>query len=120
MWRWFFSLADLAVALLDVAMQALFWLWHGLAQAVVIIHDAVLARRTMKGGRLHCPRGHEIPLDLTDDPDLVLTCEACGFSYAGSALHCSNPECLAPITPYLNCPTCGLSVRNPYRWGRSS
>jgi|GEM_PF-3242817 len=73
--------------------------------------DVARARRSLEHGYLICPRGHRFPVSGE-----VYQCERCGFVYEGSALRCANPECGA-TTPFVNC-HCGLSVRNPYRWGR--
>lgn len=76
--------------------------------------DFVKSRRALRGGALHCPASHEVPTERE-----TYECETCGFVYGGSKASiwiCGNRECGA-ITPYVSCPTCGLSCRNPYRWG---
>ena len=83
-------------------------------RSTLVLYDLGKARRRLSGGTLTCPRGHAI---VTEGADVAFCCTKCGFVYAGgSAWICGNPECQA-ITPYINC-ECGLSVRNPYRWGR--
>lgn len=96
-----------------VSIEGVFWIIHGLGWAIGIGKDVVKSRRSMEDGVLRCPRGHEIPLD-----NLICECTNCGYVYEGSLLQCPNPECQAQITSYVNCPTCGLSVRNPYRFGK--
>lgn len=96
-----------------VVIEGGFWIIHGLLWAIGIGKDVVKSRRSMDDGVLHCPRGHEVPLE-----GQVYECSACGYVYEGSFLRCPNPECQAQITSYINCPTCGLSVRNPYRFGK--
>jgi hypothetical protein len=80
-----------------------------LVRAVVLVIQLVQALRTLRHG-LVCPRGHPVPTDGS-----VYSCASCGFTWEGStSLLCPNPECKAG-TPYLSCPTCSLSVPNPYR-----
>lgn len=99
------------IALFAAAVLAVLrWLWA----LTVAIYDIVLSRRTVEGGLLVCPRGHGFE---SEAEGLVFECGACKFVYEGSMFRCPNPECGA-TTPYVNCPTCGLSVRSPYRWGR--
>lgn len=96
-----------------VAIEAVLWViylaWSTGTKAV----DAAGAAGSVKAGQLQCPRGHAVPLSSG-----TYECSACKFTYIGSILKCGNPECGA-TTPYINCPECGLSVRNPYRWGRA-
>lgn len=103
----------LTVKAMLLVSEAMFWLLAGLRWVTLVGIDLVRARRSMKGGVLYCPDGHEIPTD-----NIICECTACGFTYKGSLLKCPNPECTAPVTPFIDCPECGLSVRNPYRWGR--
>lgn len=101
------------VALLLV--EGCFWLGAFMFGAGVTVMDIVKAIRSRRDGVLRCPRGHEVPTTGG-----VYECTACGWVWEGdSMLRCPNPECQAP-TPYVNCPEagCGLSVRNPWRWGR--
>ncbi|MFA5061675.1 MAG: hypothetical protein WC526_00835 [Patescibacteria group bacterium] len=106
--------ARLALLLLESA----FWLFHAVRWLVTIADDFFKAKRLMPAGELHCPRGH---LVLPAREKQVAKCEACGWTFEASGfdiLVCKNPECVSPQTSYINCPTCGLSVRNPYRLGR--
>lgn len=96
----------------STAAEATFWAGHVGKNAVVKSVDLYRACRTMTTDALVCPKGHTIPTTG------VFECRACGFVYQGSAFQCQNPECRA-TTSYLNCPECHLSVRNPFRWGRS-
>lgn len=73
--------------------------------------DVVRGRFVMRGGVLHCPAGHEVPTRG------VYECNVCSFTYRGSPWVCGNVECRAR-TPFVDCPECGLSCRNPYRFGR--
>ena len=108
MW-WFVTLIVTVVLL---ALEGIFWLVVTAASIAVKAGDAIGAAASVKEGTLCCPRGHAIPLC-----NGTYECAACKFTYEGSILKCGNPECGA-TTPYINCPECGLSVRNPYRWGR--
>lgn len=84
--------------------------------AAHVLIDLRRSRKALRGGVLHCPTGHEVPTEGD-----TYECSGCGYVYGGSHAsiwECGNPECRA-ITPYISCPTCGLSIRNPYRWGRS-
>lgn len=102
----------LALALLVLVVEGLFWLMHGVVVGVRFAMDFGTARASVKGGTLVCPSGHAIPTEGE-----TYECMACKFTYEGSIFICGNPECQA-VTPYVNCPTCGLSVRSPYRLGR--
>ena len=107
------TIGKLFVEVALVLAEAGFWCVRGVIHLVQVMVDFVAARLASRGGTLHCPNGHDVPLDGE-----VYECQACRFCYRGSSiLRCGNPECAA-VTPYVNCPTCGLSVRNPYRWGR--
>lgn len=94
------------------AVEAGFWVGHGAVRVADIAVDAVRARRAMRGGVLHCPRGHAIEVE-----DATWECSACRWVWRGDPWTCRNPECESPDTVYVNCPTCGLSQRSPYRWG---
>jgi len=109
------SIFSLVISLVVGVFEGVFWVFHALGQGLIISHDAIKARSTLHQGVLHCPRGHPIP---TEGEDQVFECQSCGYTYSGSVWQCQNPECGASITPYTDCPTCGLSVRNPYRLGR--
>jgi len=104
------ALGGLVLDLLGLAVEVTLRLPGLLWRLAVGAYDFLGARWALRGGALHCPDGHELPLEGEFE------CAACGYRYRGSALLCGNVECRA-ITPYLNC-ACGLSVRNPYRWGR--
>lgn len=91
--------------------RSLVALAHLLRNTFLVTTDIRRGRQSLEQGELVCPRGHRFPV-----AGGVYHCEGCGFVYEGSALRCANPECGA-TTPYINC-HCGLSVRNPYRWGR--
>lgn len=85
--------------------------WALVAMGVRAGVALLLVIRHRPGTGVRCPRGHVI--ELTGGP---FACGLCGFVYEGHILRCENPECGAP-TSYVDCPTCGLSTRNPYRWG---
>lgn len=108
------SLARGTFALLVSAWRAAFGAVRALIGGSFLAYDFAKSRRSLRGGVLHCPRGHAVETEGG-----VYQCSRCGFAYRGSILYCGNPECPAPITQFLDCPDCGLSVRNPYRWGRS-
>jgi len=95
------------------AVELLFWALHLIGRFVRALRDGLGAARSLRRGQLHCPRGHVVPMQGQ------ARCTACEFVYNGSLLSCPNPECPVPTTAYLNCPECGLSVRNPFRWGRA-
>jgi len=107
--------------LVRFALRAIAMAWHVVFGALsltrrggLVLYDASKARHSLREGALTCPRGHSL---VTEGADVVFSCAKCGFVYEdGSAWICSNPECQA-VTPYINC-ACGLSVRNPFRWGR--
>jgi hypothetical protein len=104
------GVSDLVFAILEAAIVTCLRLPGALWRILIGAIDFLSARYRMRGGALHCPDGHVIPLEG------VFECSSCGFRYRGSGLVCGNVECRAH-TPYVNC-SCGLSVRNPYRWGR--
>lgn len=82
-----------------------------LANLFLITFDFLRGRWVMRGSVLRCPEGHEVPIEG------VYTCTACSYTWRGSVWRCGNVECRAH-TPFVDCPDCGLSCRNPYRWGR--
>lgn len=111
-WR----LVRFMIGVVLVALEAVFWIVAVAFGAGLTAKDLGKAILSWRGGILHCPRGHEIPTC-----GQTYECTACGFVWeSGSILKCPNPECPSPVTPYVNCPEggCGLSVRNPWRWGR--
>ena len=93
-----------------LALELLMWVVYYLRHAVLKGKDVVVGIRSIRSGQLRCPKGHVVPITG------VWECSACSFTWEGSGLRCPNPECGA-LTPFLSCP-CGLSIRNPYRWGR--
>lgn len=104
----------LAVEVVELVLRVIFALPRMIASGLRIAGDVRKARRALRGGTLHCPIGHEVPTEQE-----TYECASCGFVYGGkraSIWICGNPECGA-ITPYVSCPTCGVSCRNPYRWG---
>lgn len=111
--RWCWLAIKVVVAVVLYTVEALFWLLHGLSRFRHLAGDAVKARRTLTSGVLHCPKGHTIETDTG-----TYQCTRCGFTSheVGSVWLCQNPECHA-VTSFLDCPTCGLSVQSPYRWG---
>ena len=104
-------LARLAVRLVALAVEAVVWGIAGAARLLGLAHDLPRLAAGRPGGVLRCPLSHEIPVEGVNE------CSACGYRYIGSVFCCPNPECPAPVATYTNCPTCGLSVRSPYRWG---
>lgn len=101
-------LVRVALLVLEGAIWFGWFLWH----MVTKTSDAAEAAASVHEGQLRCPRGHAVPLSGG-----IYQCAECGYVYEGSILQCGNPECGA-TTPYVNCPECGLSARNPYRCGR--
>jgi hypothetical protein len=73
--------------------------WHLVHLAHALRHATVL-----------CPRGH-----VVQTSGGTYRCSRCSFVYSDASIWlCQNPACQA-VTPYCACPTCGLSVLNPYR-----
>jgi hypothetical protein len=104
----------LALALAGAALRLAIGVPRAAFSAIRILADAARSRRRLKGGVFHCPEGHEVETE-----GQTYRCDACGFTYGGHAASiwlCGNPACGA-VTPWVDCPTCGLSCRNPYRWG---
>ena len=108
-----FGFTFFTVKLILAIFESCFWLMHFTFVIGQKIVDANLARQTIQNGVLHCPEGHPVPTEGE-----VYECSACGYTYIGSIWICGNAECRA-VTTYTNCPMCGISIRNPYRWGRS-
>lgn len=79
------------------------WLWRGLQVVKAPAFGQGLAHMAT------CPEGHEFATTG------VQTCGACGWTWQGSIWRCTNPECPSPVTAFVGCPECGLSVRNPFR-----
>lgn len=109
--RWIWIILKAATALVLLAIEAVFWLGHGLGRMFRLTGDVIKSRRSLSDGQLRCPDGHLIETE----GEGIYRCERCGFSYRGSRFICGNPECRA-TTPYITC-DCGLSIRSPYRWG---
>lgn len=110
--RFIIRVAGIAVGLLVALVEVGFWVL-GITKGILIrLFDFAIARRSMRGGKLHCPKGHEVPME-----GQTWECDACGWTWEGEGWRCRNPECTAPVAPFTNC-WCGLSVRSPYRWGR--
>ena len=107
-------IVTLAANVVITAVEIVFWVFAGVRFVIRMVAALWGARGAIRNGVVTCPRGHTFPL-----LGQVYECTACGYTYEhdGSLLHCPHPECNAPIAPYVNCPTCGLSVRNPFRWG---
>lgn len=96
--------------ILLVLLEGLFWLVLTVVRGTAVFRDAWRSRPAFVGP-LRCPAGHEVPTE--GGP---FQCSACSYTYEGSILVCGHAECGA-TTPFVDCPVCGLSVRNPYRWG---
>lgn len=107
-----FTLCRLVFNLLLGAVEAVCWVAYATKRTIRIVEDGLNARALLSGAELRCPRGHTISADGR------YRCGLCGFCYAGedAAWMCANPACGA-VTPYLSCPTCGLSTPNPFRLG---
>ena len=114
MWNFLSTVFGLLRFLANVVVgviEGVLWLFHGTRRTVETATDAVHLARVVFGNGLTCPRGHPVPTFGT------YQCSACGFTFEGSAWRCPNPECMAPVSPRTECPTCSLSVRNPCRVG---
>jgi len=104
------------VRVADIVLRLCLALPGAIWSTLVVGRDLVRSRRALRGGVLRCPLGHEVPTEGG-----TYECESCGFVYGGASAsiwRCGNPECGA-VTPFVACPVCSLSCRNPYRWGRS-
>lgn len=107
-----FLIVRMTWALVVGAVEVACWALHLARQGFWKLADMAQARKSIKQDQLLCPQGHVIETEGG-----TYECGQCGFIYTGSIWQCANPECLA-ITPYCNCPVCGLSMRSPYRYGR--
>lgn len=108
------TILRLTFTVLSTLVEVGLWTLYSVGRMLAIGSDAARVPLRLPGGVLRCPAGHAIP---TEGADQTYQCAGCGFVYRGGSVWvCANPECGA-TTPYTNCPTCGLSVRNPYRWG---
>lgn len=87
--------------------EALCWIGLGAVQLVLLTLDAVRAHRQLSGGGLHCDEGHSVSAAGSWE------CSACQFRWQGLVWQCPNPSCHA-LTPFVACPVCRRSVRNPY------
>ena len=100
---WLFKVSfSLAVLL----FEGLCWSLTGLLQVVRLAGEVRGARRRLMGG-LHCENRHAFSAFGTFE------CTLCQFRWTGSGWVCPNPACEA-TTPFLACPVCRASVRNPY------
>lgn len=106
------GIATLALGLVVLVLELPFWGGYAVREGASKVRDLRAARARMVDGVLHCPNGHPIAAEGE-----TYTCTRCGYTYTGSIWLCENPECAA-VTPYVDCPTCSYSVRNPWRWGR--
>lgn len=100
------------ISIMVSTFELLFRLNRGAKDVSIKVDDYLKARQLLGPGGIVCPNGHCFPVEGE-----VYECLACGWVYTGSIFNCTNPECGA-TTQYVNCPECGLSVRNPYRLGR--
>lgn len=114
-WR----LSRFAFKAVVLVVEVTCWAAYAARQVATFGLDAVRGLWSYRGGMLHCPQGHAFALS---GPDLAYDFEcSCGWRWSGklgSELYCPNPECDQPVAPYVSCPTCSLSCRNPFRWGR--
>ena len=114
MWRVILKTVGLLFNVAAFIVEAIIWRCYVLITLGVTLADYFAARRALTpDGKLKCPQGHVFEIEY-----IRCRCDACRFEYFGSPLRCENPECKAPSAPFVNCTECGLSVRNPHRWGR--
>lgn len=94
-------------------MEGFFWVLQIIFWVIRIIIHRRHAKNATQDGELRCPRGHLIPTHGTWE------CTSCSFVYVGSPWLCPNPECPQPFCSHVQCPEpgCGLSQRNPHRYG---
>lgn len=96
---------------------AVFWIVRIVARTLFVAWDYGQARgQRTRDGTIRCPRGHAVP---EDHANYFVECLACGFVYDNqehSIWRCPAPGCGA-VTPFARCPTCGLSVESPHRFG---
>lgn len=110
--HWCLVVIKLLIAVALFSVEALFWLGHGVRKTLRLLLDVAIARKSLPGGVLHCPRGHRCETEGGR-----YQCTRCGFVYAGGSIWlCPNRECRA-VTPYIECSTCGVSIPSPYRLG---
>lgn len=102
-------LLELTFSVAVLALEAILWIGYGAVYALGFGRDVTRSLRIAFRGRVLCPRGHALPFE-----NATYTCSACGYTYDGSVWVCGNSECRA-TTAHTECPTCGLSVRNPFR-----
>jgi rubredoxin len=113
-----FAILDLLIALALWCVEGCFWLLRFLIGAYMFGRDIMHSRQVVRGNLIRCPSGHTFAIE---GEELTFQCQTCGFVYSGrdaSQLCCPNPDCPSPVTGHIECPVCGLSVANPYRWGR--
>lgn len=89
----------------------IFWLVDIAVHSTRLVRDAAAGVRRKDGDIVRCKHGHR-----TSTAGGVYQCQGCNFVYEGSIWLCENPECEA-VTPFIECATCGISVRSPYRLG---
>ncbi len=102
-------MVGILVSLALWAVEAVFWVLSFLWRSIWFLADMVRANRAMKGGTLHCQNDHPVPTEGG-----LYECE-CGYVYEGSIFKC--PFC-SSSTPWVKCPTCGISVKSPYIFGK--
>lgn len=87
------------------------WIVDIIANSSRLVRDVASGIKRVDGDAVRCKHGHR-----TQTAGGLYQCQGCNFIYEGSAWLCGNPECRA-VTPFVECSTCGVSVRNPYRLG---
>lgn len=107
--------AKLLFSVAVAAVVAVLWLCLGAAKSMNIIKDLQKAKPWRLRSEVTCPRGHLIPTH-SDVSGAFYRCESCHWTSEGSYWVCGNPMCNS-VAEFIDCPTCGLSTRNPYRWG---
>lgn len=105
-------IANLLFNVVAGVMAGILHVGHGIKVLSLVLVDLGRASRQARGVR--CPQGHRV-----ETSGGTYECASCGWTFGQgkSIWRCANPECRA-ITTAISCPTCGLSVRNPFRWGR--
>jgi hypothetical protein len=95
---------------------AVCWGLFSLMKASAVVSDFARAHPWHLRPEVLCPLGHTIPTN-TEMSGAFYECQSCHWVAQGSYWGpCGNPECCSTAA-FIGCPTCGLSVRNPYRWG---
>ncbi len=88
-----------------------FWVVELAGKSSRIVQGAATGLKSTGRGIVRCKNGH-----TTVTAGGLYQCQGCGFVYEGSIWLCENPECKA-VTPFIDCGTCGISVRSPFRVG---